>query len=232
MSAWLPPGLALGWLAVLATFVRGAGALLAAWAATVSLAVLLAQRRTGTSPGDPSEADRDPEAPERASGSGDAPTSPRVSPHTPAGGVGALRDGATDSADTTEKAVRPAPHDPDPEPAPGSPGTPVPVGSPPPAVLGAAVPGLSAPTGQLATGEIVATLGLRVLTADEVAAVLRVDAKVIVTAISSGELPGNRVGTHWRVDQGALTRWLQGRYGTAAGSTGSASPTELRTDPR
>ena len=85
---------------------------------------------------------------------------------------------------------------------------------------------------QLATGEIAATLGLRVLTADEVAAVLRVDAKVVVAAISSGELPGNRVGTHWRVDQGALTRWLRGRYGTAAGSPGSAPPAELRTDPR
>jgi excisionase family DNA binding protein len=83
------------------------------------------------------------------------------------------------------------------------------------------------PAGQLATGEIVAALRvLRVLTADEVASVLRVDAKVIVAAISSGELPGNRVGTHWRVDQGALTRWLQGGYGTAAGSSGSAPPAE------
>jgi excisionase family DNA binding protein len=226
MSAWLPPGLALGWLAVLATFVRGVGALLAAWAATVCLAVLLARRRTETSPGDPSEAGQDPVAPEHASGSRDAPTPSRVSPPTPAGGDGGLRDGATDSAGTTEKAVGPAPHDPHPESAPGSPGAPVPVGSPPRAEPGGTVPGLSVPTEALATGQIVATLGLRVLTADEVASVLRVDAKVIVAAISSGELPGNRVGTHWRVDQGALTRWLQGRYGTAAGSSGSATPAE------
>ena len=57
------------------------------------------------------------------------------------------------------------------------------------------------------------TLGLRVLTATEVAAVLRVDTDVITTAISNGELPGNRVGDHWRVEQGALARWLQGAYG-------------------
>jgi excisionase family DNA binding protein len=45
-----------------------------------------------------------------------------------------------------------------------------------------------------------------------VASVLRVDADVIILAIGNGELPGNRIGNHWRVDQEALVRWLQGTY--------------------
>ena len=53
---------------------------------------------------------------------------------------------------------------------------------------------------------------LRVLTAEEAASVLRVDAEVVKASISSGEFPGNRIGPHWRVEQGALTRWLQGTY--------------------
>jgi excisionase family DNA binding protein len=53
---------------------------------------------------------------------------------------------------------------------------------------------------------------LRVLTAAEVASVLRVDIDAIILAISSGELPGNRIGTKWRVDQEALIHWLQGAY--------------------
>ena len=44
ISAWLPPGLALGWLALLATFVQGVGTLLTAWAATVSLVILVVLR--------------------------------------------------------------------------------------------------------------------------------------------------------------------------------------------
>ena len=42
MSAWLPPGLALGWLAVLASFVHGVASLLIAWGASVFLVVLAA----------------------------------------------------------------------------------------------------------------------------------------------------------------------------------------------
>jgi excisionase family DNA binding protein len=84
---------------------------------------------------------------------------------------------------------------------------------------------------QTATPEIVTALGLRVLTAAEVAAVLRVEADVIVTAISNGELPGNRIGGYWRVDQAALMRWLQGKYETTGGLSGSSLSTEARTDP-
>lgn len=51
ISAWLPPGLALGWLATLATLVHSVGIALTAWGATVSvvlLGALLVTRLQGT----------------------------------------------------------------------------------------------------------------------------------------------------------------------------------------
>jgi excisionase family DNA binding protein len=51
---------------------------------------------------------------------------------------------------------------------------------------------------------------LLVLTAEEVASVLRVDLDLVITSISNGELPGNRIGSHWRIDQRTLMQWLQG----------------------
>ena len=42
MSAWLPPGLALAWLAVLATLVHNVASVLIAWGATVLVVVLIA----------------------------------------------------------------------------------------------------------------------------------------------------------------------------------------------
>src|SRR5262249_3208591 len=95
-------------------------------------------------------------------------------------------------------------------------------------------PSRSAPAAQAelsAAAENATALGLKVFTVAEAASVLRVDVNVIVTAISSGELPGNRIGNHWRIDQDALRRWLQGRYGTIADPSGSPSSTESRTDP-
>jgi excisionase family DNA binding protein len=53
-------------------------------------------------------------------------------------------------------------------------------------------------------------LDLHVLTASEVASVLRVNIDAIIQAISIGELPGNRIGAQWRVSEEALIRWLQG----------------------
>jgi excisionase family DNA binding protein len=145
VSAWLPPGLALAWLATLATLMRGVGMALAAWGATVSavlLAILLAQRlRRGGSDdgGEPTAGDE---------------------------------DGA---AEGTEQAS-----------------TPFPVATP-------VVPGSPIPE-------------LRVLTAEQAASLLGVEAEVVKASISSGEFPGNRIGTHWLVEQGALARWLQGTY--------------------
>lgn len=54
---------------------------------------------------------------------------------------------------------------------------------------------------------------LHVLTAEEVALMLRVETELVITSISNGKFPGNQIGSHWLVDQGALARWLQGRYG-------------------
>ena len=56
ISAWLPPGLALGWLAILATFVQGVTTLLTTWAATLSLVVLLVRGFPRVSRGGPSDA--------------------------------------------------------------------------------------------------------------------------------------------------------------------------------
>jgi len=41
VSAWLPPGLALGWLATLATLIHSVAVAVGDWAGTVSLAILL-----------------------------------------------------------------------------------------------------------------------------------------------------------------------------------------------
>ena len=92
-------------------------------------------------------------------------------------------------------------------------------------VHGRSDPGAAEPTGPLETIAITVIPGLRVLTATEVAAVLRIDRDVIITAISNGELPGNRLGSHWRVDQSALIRWLHGAYGHVS-HPGPLSPTE------
>ena len=178
VSAWLPPGLALAWLATLATLVRGVGMALAAWGATVSavlLAVLLMHwLRRGSSAdeaddGDPVAGNEDAAAGKTARASTRSATDPAEK---------ALRPDPAKSSATDEK---------NPDSGPGlTAGTPVAPGSPVPE--------------------------LRVLTAEEAASVLRVDAELVKASISSGEFPGNRIGPYWRVDQEALTRWLQGTY--------------------
>ena len=219
MSAWLPPGLALGWLAVLGTFVHGVAALVAAWVATVSLAVFLA-RRLIVSADDPREVDRNPaEAPHYEPSATLARIPPTAS--QPAITLSGRDKDTQDTADSPglggHASVR-ASHGSDPSFPPGS-------------GPGATAPRPADQTKQSVTTEIATTLELRVLTAAEVASVLRVDTNVIVKAISTGELPGNRIGNQWRVDHGALMRWLQGKYGTTADSSGYPSPTEIRTDP-
>jgi excisionase family DNA binding protein len=189
ISAWLPPGLALGWLAVLATFVHGVGRLLGVWAATgtvVFLFVLLVtqvRRRTGSASGARPQAESNP---------------PRTSPAT------TEHPQATSSHTTS---VLPATEE----------GT-----------AGRSVSGTASQSAQLGTAEVPVALELRILTAAEVASVLRVDTDVIIKAISDGEFPGNRIGSHWRVDQGALTRWLQGKY---RDPVRPPSPAQLETDP-
>ena len=49
---------------------------------------------------------------------------------------------------------------------------------------------------------------------------LRAGLPEVATALSAltGEarLPGNQIGSHWRIGQGALVRWLRGSYGERA----------------
>jgi hypothetical protein len=136
-SAWLPPGLALTWLATLATFVHGVVNLFLHWVATVFLALLvvfavrLVRRRSRTAAG------------------------PVPSPALPAEAEAPRHPDTTGSAVTSE---------------------------------------------------------LRVLTADEVASILRVDKNSVIRSIGAGDFPGNRIGEDWRVDSRALVRWLQGAY--------------------
>jgi len=51
-----------------------------------------------------------------------------------------------------------------------------------------------------------------VLTDAEAADLLRVDQATIITAIQGGELPGNRIGGHWRIRTESLLAWLDGSY--------------------
>ena len=183
ISAWLPPGLALSWLAVLATFVHGGSRLLAVWAATALftflfvLLILQVRRRIGGASG----------------------TRPQTGSDLAAAPEGSSATTELSSATSSQTA---------PLPSETEEGT-----------AGKAASDTAGQTAQLATTEALAVLELRILTAAEVASMLRVDTGVITKAISDGEFPGNRIGSHWRVDQGALTRWLQGKYRDPVGLT-------------
>jgi excisionase family DNA binding protein len=174
VSAWLPPGLALAWLATLATLVRSVGMALTAWGATVSailLAFLVIQRLRKGSSAD----DDDPVEGSEDAAAGETPQA-RTAVADPA--ESGLRPNPAESPETGEKKPHPDPR--------------LRVGTP-------VVPGLPVPE-------------LHVLTAEEAASVLRVDAELVKASISNGELPGNHIGPHWRIEHGALTRWLQGEY--------------------
>lgn len=57
-------------------------------------------------------------------------------------------------------------------------------------------------------------LPLRALTAEEVAAALKVDIADVVHAIQAGRMPGNQVEGHWRCSEDSLRRWLDGSWAT------------------
>jgi excisionase family DNA binding protein len=219
MSAWLPPGLVLAWLAVLATFVHNVANLLIAWGATVSVAVLLtivlallyrvvsSRSRSKVSGGTPEQQGPLPSAAD----------SPRLQPglHTALRSSDVGERPGSDMAESggiAENAPTVGSGGPDSFPGPSSAAEVVSRDTAPTPVRGRPAPGTAESAGPLETTAIAVIPGLRVLTATEVAAVLRIDRDIIITAISNGELPGNRLAGHWRVDQGALIRWLQGAY--------------------
>ncbi|MET8148879.1 helix-turn-helix domain-containing protein [Actinoplanes sp. NPDC049668] len=47
-----------------------------------------------------------------------------------------------------------------------------------------------------------------VLTLEEAATYLRMDATVVLGELDAGRLPGNRIGSHWRIRSAALIAWL------------------------
>jgi excisionase family DNA binding protein len=64
-----------------------------------------------------------------------------------------------------------------------------------------------------ADGLVVGRVSLReappeVLTAEEAAALLRVDAAAVVESAERGDLPGRQVGGHWRFAHDAVLDWL------------------------
>jgi excisionase family DNA binding protein len=142
VSTWLPPGLALAWLATLATLVHNVAFAVAYWGATVSLAVLSlllarllqwAWRRRQASSGGAS--------------SGTATGQP-------------VATGDAASASVADPVMS----------------------------------------------------ELRVVTAEEVASVLGVEERLVISSIRDGQFPGNQIGNHWLVDEGAVVRWLRGSY--------------------
>lgn len=195
VSAWLPPGLALAWLATLATLVHNVDIVLADWAATVSLVVLVVlvvQRR---------------HAPPRT-GSPTTTTGQTVPTGTVATASGSSSGAPFASPTTAQSADK-------------GEGTPTSATNPATAMDTAAVPAsrnsdlASEPKPHPPIAGLI-TSELRTLTAEEAASVLRVDTGLVITSISNGELPGNRIGSQWRIDLGALVRWLQGPYGNLA----------------
>ena len=238
VSAWLPPGLALGWLAVLATFVHNVASLLIAWGATIILVILpivltglLRQLRPDAS------SRHSPETAGSAAGrqGPSSPTSTGLGPQT--GPPAALKAPDTEEragsdspqpASAAENAVTLGSRASDSLPGLSSATEDAPSGNAPRSVPDLPAPGTAGSTEPLATAETAVTLGLHVLTAAEAASVLRVEIHVITTAISNGQLPGNRVGDYWRLDQRALARWLQGAYGYVSYPR-SPSPTKPET---
>ncbi len=172
VSAWHPPGLALAWLAILATLVHSVGMTLAAWGATVSailLFVLLIHRLRIGGPADDDDSPtgkQDAAAEEEAQTNAPSPAEPVLPP------TSAEPPGTVEKKPDPDRGLKSC--------MPVVPDSPVPE--------------------------------LRVLTAEEAASVLRVDAELVKASISSGNLPGNRIGSYWLVEQGALIRWLQGTY--------------------
>ena len=55
-------------------------------------------------------------------------------------------------------------------------------------------------------------VAIRVLTAEEAAALLRVETAAVIAAMESGRLPGNNITGQWRCAESSLTAWLNGSW--------------------
>lgn len=156
VSAWLPPGLALAWLATLATLVHNVAFAVAYWAATVCLAILsllVAQLLQWA------WRQRQRHRQRRRQRHQSRQASP--------GGVSSGT--ATGHLVTTGETAS-------------------------------------------ASGAAPAMSELRVVTAEEVASVLGVEERLVISSIRDGQFPGNQIGNHWLIDEGAVVRWLRGSY--------------------
>ena len=54
------------------------------------------------------------------------------------------------------------------------------------------------------------TASSEVLTAEQLAELLQVDAKTVRSLAARGELPGRKLGRHWRFSRRAVLDWLGG----------------------
>jgi len=192
VSAWLPLGLALGWLATLATLIHSVAVAVGDWAATVSLVVLLlllARRRqpsphtdsSGTVPAQPVPAG----------------TAAIVSATAPVASAADARSGGENHPPIAPDSPSRVP-DTAAAPASARPGTAT-------DVTGKHQAGLPHAVSPIASE-------LRVLTAGQVALAFGVEERLVIEAISDGHLPGNQFGGKWLIHQGTLVRWLRGSY--------------------
>jgi hypothetical protein len=193
VSAWLPPGLALGWLATLATLIHSVAVAVGDWAATVSLValLLLLTRRRQPSP----RSDSSGTVPAQPVSAGPAATVSAASPVVPSG-VEARSGGENHPSGARNNLS----HVPETAAAPAS-----------------ARPGSATDvTGKHQAGPSHAVRPtaseLRVLTAGQVALAFGVEERLVIEAISDGHLPGNQFGGKWLIHQGTLVRWLRGSY--------------------
>ena len=60
-----------------------------------------------------------------------------------------------------------------------------------------------------------------VLTADELAELLRLNRKTVYEALARGEIPARRIGATYRIHRDAVLRWLADGQGRAPRSRGS-----------
>jgi len=195
VSAWLPPGLALGWLATLATLIHSVAVALGDWAATVCLVVLLLLlvRRQPSPHRDSSGA-----VPSQPVSAGTAVTGSPGRQAVPS--ATEARSGGENPPLITPPLITPD----NPSSVPGI-----------AAVPASADPGAPADSmHQAGPWRSVSPIAseFRILTAGQVAGVFGVEEAMVIEAISNGHLPGNQFGGKWLIHQGTLVGWLRGSY--------------------